>query len=183
MAKQGKVTKQQAIDEFKQNGYFIKYDIVGDILVSNIGCICYIIKRETKEVCAIGVSICSLMDQYFEKEAKAKAFWRARKAFLKKETSEPIQDKREMWEDDYMTFKRSIKNLSFEEVESLVDDMMEAFEKMVGEEIPSEFSDEFVQVKKTTIVYDVPRNYCITAIKNLLADQGHPTNKCIYFGA
>jgi hypothetical protein len=175
-----KIKRQEAIDSLKSQGYFIKYDLITDPLVTNIGCTCTIINKESKEAIAIGASICSLLDQYNEKEAKARAFWRARKAFIKKETSDPINPIREGWSDQLLQRNKSVKDLTSDEIDIITDEALALLNKVFEKELEQvgvEDRNEFFHISNGKMIYYVPRNYCLSVMSDELS------YKCTYLGS
>ncbi len=69
--------------------YYNKENISG--IIRNVSTVCLLLKEG--EVVARGISICSMREQHNKQDGRSRAFGRARRALVKKENGEPINDK------------------------------------------------------------------------------------------
>jgi hypothetical protein len=81
-----KAAKELGADAVKF--YYNKENISG--VTRNISTVCLLLKN--KEVVARGISICSTREQHIKKDGRSRAFGRARRALVKEENGEPIND-------------------------------------------------------------------------------------------
>ena len=158
-----KLTRSEMTKKLESEGYKVYYTKLTDPIIPQAGHICSITKD--KETIAMGISVCSLRDQYSTKIGKAKAFKRAVKALTTKTTNDLIKcEPRESWESKKSFVRRKI------DVTGLTDHQLTELVNRVRDVYETYFTGSYIykiyeEKGRDKINFRLPMNYILHHIK------------------